>query len=146
MIPAQEMAVARGDDPRDVLVVRLVRDQDHEGADRDGRSIAWLVYTLAAVGSGPSTGGMPPTVTLTLFETLPPEPVHVMLKLVVDVSSPERSLPVTGRSPLRPDVKLHAVAPVVLQLSVELSFLLDARGCGTERECRNGWTVTRTRR
>ena len=77
-----------------------------------------------SVGAAPSVSVRPgggSTVTVTLFETLPPEPdVHVMPKVVVDVSGPELSLPDTGRAPLSPDVNVQSLAPVVLQLIVAL--------------------------
>ncbi len=48
--------------------------------------------------------------------------------MVVDVSVPVLSVPFTRRAPLNPDVKPHAVAPVVLQVSVELPFIVTLAG------------------
>jgi len=49
---------------------------------------------------------------------VPPEPVHVSVKVVVIVSAPVLRLPLVGVEPLQPPEAVHEVAPVELQVSV----------------------------
>lgn len=64
------------------------------------------------------------TVTTTVFDPVPPGPVHVSVKAAVAGKAPVVAEPLVGRAPLQPPLAVQEVALVDDQVSVELSLVM----------------------
>ncbi len=82
--------------------------------------------------------------TIAVFHTVPPSPVHSSVKLVVPLSAVVDSVPDVPREPLQPSCAVHEVALVDDQLSVELPPVVTEVGFAVSVSVGAGGAVTVT--